>query len=151
MRRMGKDQQLIRRFRQITIAAFIGTAVSAWEYALFLVTPGLVDGGRAGLVYNVLWSIFGFTTIYMSLAEMASMAPIAGSLYHWVSEFAPENMQEILSYLTGWTSTIAWQAGLAQGMLLCGTQIQTIILIMVRHLFCAAGGELQLMRLVYAE
>jgi choline transport protein len=101
MHRMGKPQQLIRRFRQITMAAFIGVAVSAWEYALFLVSPGLVDGGRAGLLYNVLWSTFGFGAIYFSLAEMASMAPIAGSLYHWVSEFAPENVQEILSYFTG--------------------------------------------------
>ncbi|KAK5114102.1 hypothetical protein LTR62_002671 [Meristemomyces frigidus] len=29
-----------------------------------------------------------------------------------------------------WTSTIAWQAGYAQGILLAGTQIQTIILVM---------------------
>ncbi|KAK5128831.1 hypothetical protein LTR85_000164 [Meristemomyces frigidus] len=130
MRRMGKQQLLVRRFRQITIAAFIGTTTSAWEYAMFLVSPGLVDGGTAGLLYNVLWSFFGFGAIYLSLAEMASMAPIAGSLYHWVSEFAPENVQAMLSYFTGWTSTIAWQAGFAQGILLAGTQIQTIILVM---------------------
>lgn len=130
MRRMGKQQLLIRRFRQITIAAFIGTTTSAWEYALFLVSPGLVDGGTAGLIYNVIWSMFGFGAIYLSLAEMASMAPIAGSLYHWVSEFAPERIQRVLSYITGWTSTIAWQAGFAQGVLLAGTQIQTIILVM---------------------
>ena len=101
MRRMGKSQQLIRRFRSITIIAFIGTAVSAWEYAMFLVSPGLVDGGRAGLLYNVFWSFFGFGAIYLSLAEMASMAPIAGSLYHWVSEFAPEGYQQVMSYFTG--------------------------------------------------
>ena len=101
MHRMGKQQILVRRFRQITIAAFIGTTTCAWEYALFLVSPGLIDVGTAGLLYNVLWSFFGFGTIYLSLAEMASMAPIAGSLYHWVSEFAPEDVQSILSYLTG--------------------------------------------------
>ncbi|KAK5694057.1 hypothetical protein LTR97_009676 [Elasticomyces elasticus] len=130
MARMGKQQLLVRRFRQITIAAFIGVTTSAWEYALFLVSPGLVDGGTAGLIYSVLWSFVGFGMIYLSLAEMASMAPIAGSLYHWVSEFAPEKYQKQLSYITGWTSTMAWQAGYAQGVLLAGTQIQTIILIM---------------------
>ena len=86
MRRMGKQQLLVRRFRQITIAAFIGITTSAWEFALFLVSPGLIDGGTAGLLYNVIWSMAGFLMIYLSLAEMASMAPIAGSLYHWVSE-----------------------------------------------------------------
>lgn len=101
MHRMGKQQILVRRFRQITIAAFIGTTTCAWEYALFLISPGLIDGGTAGLLYNVLWSFFGFGAIYLSLAEMASMAPIAGSLYHWVSEFAPEEVQGILSYITG--------------------------------------------------
>ncbi|KAK4554253.1 hypothetical protein LTR86_008781 [Recurvomyces mirabilis] len=58
---------------------------------------------------------------------MASMAPIAGAQYHWVSEFAPENVQCILSYLTGWASTIAWQAGNAQGIFIVGSLIQTII------------------------
>lgn len=106
MHRMGKQQILVRRFRQITIAAFIGTTTCAWEYALFLISPGLIDGGTAGLLYNVLWSFIGFGTIYLSLAEMASMAPIAGSLYHWVSEFAPEDVQGILSYITGFEFTL---------------------------------------------
>lgn len=29
------------------------------------------------------------------------MAPIAGSQYHWVSEFGPEKYQKFMSYLTG--------------------------------------------------
>ena len=37
----------------------------------------------------------------MSLAEMASMAPISGGQYHWVSEFAPPKYQKFLSYFTG--------------------------------------------------
>lgn len=28
-------------------------------------------------------------------------SPTAGGQYHWVSEFAPPRMQELLSYLTG--------------------------------------------------
>ena len=63
------------------------------------------------------------------MAEMASMAPIAGAQYHWVSEFAPEKWQGILSYITGWTSTLAWQAGNVQGVFLVGAQIQAMILI----------------------
>ena len=33
---------------------------------------------------------------------MSSMAPTAGAQYHWVSEFAPDNRQKFLSYLTGY-------------------------------------------------
>lgn len=34
---------------------------------------GLVDGGRAGLVWSFVWSVAGFVPVYLSLAEMASM------------------------------------------------------------------------------
>ncbi|KAK5731770.1 hypothetical protein LTR17_011121 [Elasticomyces elasticus] len=129
MKRMGKQQQLVRRFGFLSTVSFVALATAAWEIGLFVLTPGLVDGGRAGLVWNVLWNIVGFGPIYLSMAEMASMAPIAGAQYHWVSKFAPESCQRILSYISGWTSTIAWQAGNAQGLFLVGSLIQTMILI----------------------
>jgi choline transport protein len=46
----------------------------------------------------------------------------------WVSEFSHESIQKLLSYFTGWTSTMAWQAGNAIGVFLTGTLIQVIIL-----------------------
>ncbi|KAK5158506.1 hypothetical protein LTS14_003526 [Recurvomyces mirabilis] len=38
-------------------------------------------------------------------------------------------MQRFLSYITGWTSTMAWQAGNALGIFLVGSLIQTMILV----------------------
>lgn len=52
-----------------------------------------------------------------------------GSQYHWVSEFAPEKYQKILSYITGWTSAVALQAGNAQGTVGAGLFVQSLILI----------------------
>ncbi|TKX20009.1 amino acid permease-like protein 7 [Elsinoe australis] len=129
MRRMGKEQQLVRYFRFFSITSFTAIATATWEIGLFVITPALVDGGRAGLLWNAFWCFLGFAPIYLSMAEMASMAPIAGAQYHWVSEFAPENCQRFLSYLTGWTSTIAWQAGNCMGIFLAGSLIQTMILV----------------------
>nr|OQO17064.1 hypothetical protein B0A51_15996 [Rachicladosporium sp. CCFEE 5018] len=129
MRRMGKEQQLVRQFRLLSITSFVAIATAAWEIGLFVLTPGLVDGGRSGLLWNTIWNFIGFGPIYLSMAEMASMAPIAGAQYHWVSEFAPEGSQRFLSYVTGWTSSIAWQAGNAMGIFLVGSLIQTIILV----------------------
>jgi hypothetical protein len=37
----------------------------------------------------------------------------SGGQYHWVSEFAPPSCQKFLSYITGWISTLSWQAGYA--------------------------------------
>ena len=51
-----------------------------------------------------------------------------GGQYYWVSESAHPAWQKWLSYLTGWISTVAWQAGNAIGVFLTGTLIQVIIL-----------------------
>ena len=56
-------------------------ATAAWEIGIFLINQGLRDGGRAGLIYSVIWNFVGFCPIYLSMAEMASMAPTAGGQY----------------------------------------------------------------------
>ncbi|TKA68966.1 hypothetical protein B0A55_06609 [Friedmanniomyces simplex] len=127
MKRMGKDQVLIRQFRLLSISSFVAIAMATWEIGLFTISQSFVDGGRPGLIWSTFWNFICFTPIYLSMAEMASMAPIAGAQYHWVSEFAPENCQRFLSYITGWTSTLAWQSGNAVGIFLVGSLIQCII------------------------
>ena len=101
MRRMGKEQQLVRRFRVLSMASFVAVATASWEFTAFNITSGLTNGGLPMLVYSIMWNFAGFLPIYLSMAEMASMAPIAGAQYHWVSEFAPESLQRVLSYFTG--------------------------------------------------
>jgi amino acid transporter len=56
-------------------------------------------------------------------------APISGGQYHWVSEFAPPKYQKFLSYVTGWMSTLSWQAGNASGSFLTGTIIQALLVV----------------------
>ncbi|OAQ98288.1 hypothetical protein LLEC1_02077 [Akanthomyces lecanii] len=127
MQRMGRTQELVRHFRKLTMISFVAVATVAWETTIFAFTESLKDGGRPSLLYSQLWCFVGFIPIVLSIAEMVSMAPIAGAQYHWVSEFAPEKCQKILSYLTGWTSTLAWQASNALGMFLVGSAIQAIV------------------------
>lgn len=56
-------------------------STAAWEIGIFVTTQGLVDGGRAGLIYGTIWNFVGFCPIYLSMAEMASMAPTCGGQY----------------------------------------------------------------------
>lgn len=104
MKRMGRNQQLVRHYRLFSMVSFIGMATASWERTLYQVTPALRDGGLPSLVYSNLWIFCAFTPVVLSLAEMASMAPIAGAQYHWVSEFAPEKYQRFLSYMTGYAA-----------------------------------------------
>ncbi|OAQ95753.1 hypothetical protein LLEC1_07346, partial [Akanthomyces lecanii] len=127
MQRMGRKQELIRQYRLFSMISFVTIATSAWCLNAFVVTPALVDGGIPSMIWSNVWCFVGYIPIIFSMAEMSSMAPIAGAQYHWVSEFAPESCQRILSYLTGWSSTLAWQAGNAVGLFLVGTLIQGTI------------------------
>lgn len=147
MQRVGHRQELVRHYRVFSMIAFVAVAISSWQLTIFQITPGLLNGGMPVLMYSNIWSFIGFGPIIFSMAEMASMAPVAGAHYHWVSEFAPESCQRILSYVTGcvmglrnastlilasnayhsWTSTLAWQSGNAGSLLLVGTLMQTVI------------------------
>ena len=113
MARLGKKQELKRNFGLISTIGFATVFSCTWEYVLLSTTSALVNGGFSGAIYEYIWVFFGYLTVIISLAEMASMAPTAGGQYHWVSEFAPTSCQKFLSYLSGWTCTIAWQPGVS--------------------------------------
>jgi hypothetical protein len=105
MQRVGKEQQLVRHFRVLSMASFVAVATAAWELPIFNLSQGLTNGGLPMLTWGMLWNFVGFIPIYMSMAELASMAPVAGAQYHWVSEFAPASIQKPLSYFTGYASS----------------------------------------------
>lgn len=107
MQRMGHKQELIRRYRVFSMVSFVTIATSAWCLNAFVITPAIVDGGVPSMIWSNVWCFVGYIPIILSMAEMSSMAPIAGAQYHWVSEFAPENHQRILSYLTGFVHILS--------------------------------------------
>ncbi|CAN8104703.1 unnamed protein product [Discula destructiva] len=127
MYRMGKKQELKRNYRPLSVLSFAVVLTAIWEYLMLACTQGLVDGGTAGLFWSYVWTFAGFTFVEMSLAEMSSMAPTSGGQYHWVSEFAPAEYQQFLSYLVGWQSVLSWQAGNAADCFIAGTLVQAIL------------------------
>lgn len=127
MKRMGKKQEFRRNFRFLTTVGFTCCVMGTWEILLSSNTQALLAGGSAGLFWSVCWAYAGQFFVVLSLAEMASMAPTAGGQYHWVSEFAPRKYQRILSYLSGWLSTISWQSIVALDCYLVGTVVQSLM------------------------
>lgn len=127
MYRMGKVQELKRNYRPLSALSFAIVLTAVWEFLLIANTEGLTNGGLAGVFWTYIWTFVGFGFVELSLAEMASMAPISGGQYHWVSEFAPPKYQKFLSYVVGWMSTLSWQAGNASGSYLTGTVLQALV------------------------
>ncbi|KAB8343108.1 hypothetical protein FH972_022701 [Carpinus fangiana] len=131
MKRMGKNQELMRNFRTISSIGFTSCVMGTWEILYTQNTQALIDGGKAGMFWSYVWVYIGQTFIVLSLAEMSSMAPTAGGQYHWVSEFAPRSYQKILSYTSGWFSTLGWQCFVAADASLCANMV--IALISLNH------------------
>ncbi|KAJ5579983.1 GABA permease [Penicillium hispanicum] len=127
MHRMGKVQELKRNLRPLAALSFASVLQATWEFILISNSDGLENGGLPGMFWSYVWTFVGFGFIIASLSEMASMAPTSGGQYHWVSEFSSPRWQKFLSYITGWMSVLAWQAGAASGSFLTGTIIQGLI------------------------
>ncbi|KAL4888025.1 amino acid permease-domain-containing protein [Aspergillus ambiguus] len=126
---LGRVQVLRRNFRFVSILGFGCTLIATWEVILTLLASGLTDGGTAGLVWGFIIVSAGFSLVFASIAEMASMAPTSGGQYHWVSEFAPRGCQRFLSYITGWLCAMGWQCAIVSIAFLVGTIIQGLIVL----------------------
>lgn len=112
MRRLGKRQELKRRFRFNSIVGYIIVLGLTWEFSLVVGVFSLSKGGAAGAIWLTLFVCCGMFMICLSMAEMASMAPTSGGQYHWISEFAPRSLQKQLSFAVGWLCALGWQAAM---------------------------------------
>ncbi|KAF2770395.1 amino acid transporter [Teratosphaeria nubilosa] len=127
MQRLGKTQEFTRNFTFLSTLGFVSIYMATWEFVLVSLSVGLSNGGFAGLFWCFITTILAYATIVASLAEMESMAPTSGGQYHWVSEFAPPRYQRVLSYASGWMSTLGWLAAVASSCYVSTTQIQTMV------------------------
>ncbi|KAI5362562.1 Putative amino acid/polyamine transporter I [Septoria linicola] len=129
MARMGKTQELQRNFKLVTMFGFSAILMCSWESLLSSLQIALANGGTAGLIWTWLTVWMGFTAVYLSMAEMGSMAPTTGGQYHWVSEFSPRKYQRFLSYVVGWLGVLGWQALQASIGFQAGTIIQGLLVL----------------------
>ncbi|KAI7164906.1 GABA permease-like protein [Hortaea werneckii] len=130
MKRLGKKQEFQRNFTFWSALGFVSVYMATWEFVLVSLSVGFANGGFAGLFWCFLTTVLCYSTIVASLAEMASMAPTSGGQYHWVSEFAPPEYQRILSYASGWMSTLGWLASVAGSNFVLTTQVEAMVEIM---------------------
>jgi hypothetical protein len=61
----------------------------------------LTNGGPQALIWGVLIVIVGAMAQSASLAEMASMQPIAGAQYHWTHYLAPPSQKRFITWMQG--------------------------------------------------
>ena len=128
MARWGKRQQLKRNFSLLSIIGLTTTLMITWEGLINAFQAGLENGGPAGLIYGFILTWTGVFSQALVMAELGAMIPLAGGQYNWVAVLAPEKSSKYLSYLTGWTSVIGWQATTCTTLFLASTMIQGLLI-----------------------
>ena len=73
MRRLGRKQEMKRRFRFFSIVGYMVILASTWESALVTSVFALNNGGTGGAIWITFGACFGQLTSTISMAEMASM------------------------------------------------------------------------------
>ena len=70
---LGRVQQLRRNFHMVSLVGFASTLICTWEIIATNLNVSLMDGGASGLIWGFLLIAFGYSFVYTSVAEMASM------------------------------------------------------------------------------
>ncbi|KAE8153706.1 amino acid permease [Aspergillus avenaceus] len=119
--------RLERYLGYLPMLAFAATTQASWESVGGSLGAVFMNGGPVALSYGMLLSFVGSLSLTLSMAEMASIHPVAGAQYHWTYEFAPI-APRFLSFLQGWITVIAWWANVAVGPYLVGTEVQGLLI-----------------------
>jgi amino acid transporter len=109
--KMGYKQELYRGFNAFMSFSFNFTAVAVISSSSLLFSYGLTTGGPAVMIWG--WIIASVFTILtgLSMAEICSSYPSAGSVYHWAGMLASERGARVASYICGWFNFIGNAAG----------------------------------------
>ncbi|KAF7596487.1 hypothetical protein BBP40_001359 [Aspergillus hancockii] len=105
-------------------ASSIYTFMSSWETQALNRTAVLTIGGSEALVWGIIIVIVGALAQCASLAEMASMQPIAGAQYQRTHYWAPDSEKRFITWMQGWVAWFAWVSFLAGVANITATTIQ---------------------------
>ncbi|KAI9702718.1 MAG: hypothetical protein M1820_006102 [Bogoriella megaspora] len=127
--RFGKRQQFGRGFSTISAIGLTCALMLTWDVLIMSLQYGLQNGGPAGLFYGYIVAWIGGVFQALVMAEMASMIPLAGGPFNWVSILAPPWCRKFLSYLAGWITIIVWQTTVSGTGFVCGTIVQGLLIL----------------------
>lgn len=95
MERFGNPRRLRRSLNAVTVGFFMVIAMTSWAYVLNGASLGLLAAGTGGTIFAYIGTSICYASIVVSMAELASMIPLAGGPYHWVSVLAGRRFVKI--------------------------------------------------------
>ena len=89
----------------------------------------LYNGGPQTLAWGILVVAAGALAQSASLAEMASLQPIAGAQYHWTHYLAPPSQRRFITWMQGWITWFGWVSLLAGVANTTAYMLQSLIVV----------------------
>lgn len=102
------DTRLRRLFGFGQILGFALNFMNSWEVMVISFGATVYNGGSASLAWGTALVVMGSLTQAMTMAELASILPIAGAQYHWTELLAPEKHKRFITWVQGWVTWFAW-------------------------------------------
>ncbi|CAF0949281.1 unnamed protein product [Adineta steineri] len=129
LRQIGYTQELYRGFSPFMSFSFCFTAVNVLTAISLGFTYQMNRGGSGVAIWS--WIIGSFFTILIgfSLAEICSVYPSAGSVYHWSGMLVPLRYAPLASFTCGWFNffgNVAGDAAFASGF---ATMVNTAVVL----------------------
>lgn len=108
---LGYKQELYRGFDGFMSFAFCFTAVSVIPSISLGLNTSVYLGGPAEVVWAWVVASFFCTIAGCSMAEICSVYPSAGSVYHWAGQLSSPKYAPASAYICGWFNFLGNAAG----------------------------------------
>ncbi|KAF3491021.1 choline transport protein [Arthroderma uncinatum] len=114
---------------KVKIFFFSLTFMSSWESMGLNLAAVFTNGGPRALAWGIIVVVAGGLAQSASMAEMASMQPIAGAQYHWTHYLAPQRHKKFITWMQGWITWFAWVSLLAGVANTTANMIQGLVVV----------------------
>ncbi|CAI5976616.1 unnamed protein product, partial [Closterium sp. NIES-64] len=112
---LGYRQELHRSLRFLGLYAVGVSFMTVFAGFVPTYAQGFINGGPGGLIWYWWITALFVHLIGLSMAEIASSFPTAGSLYFWAAALAGPKWGPLASFITGWMEFL--------GLAVCGANV----------------------------
>ncbi|BFZ60328.1 hypothetical protein YB2330_001364 [Saitoella coloradoensis] len=127
LRALGFEPELERNFSFLSMIGFAFAILNSWTALAASLNIALPSGGPVAIIWGLLVAGVCNLALSASLAEICSVYPTSGGVYHFTAMLSTPRWSPVLSWICGWINTAGWWALTATGGALGGQLITGVI------------------------
>ncbi|KAG1855175.1 amino acid permease-domain-containing protein [Suillus subalutaceus] len=140
--RLGYKQEFRREFTPLEVFGVAFSIVGLLPSIASVLFNAMPNGGPLAMVWGWLFACAFIMCIGLAMAELASAAPTSGGLYYWTYSLASPRCRNFLSWIVGYSNTIASIAAFASVDWACAIQITAAVSIASNQVYVTTNGQI---------